>query len=617
MDKEGNRDEARKLQATLRPLPPDHGLAQKPRPCDRCRRLQSLCDKQKPCQRCVKAEQTCTYEDRIIRPGRMSKHQKERFAQSGMEYVSFRERIRRKRLSKKETGTWNHYNGKERATPHEVSQETANNSNTSRYTSDGGEAALNTPAAQADDLAPLPFDVDKLIDMLIAGESDASILSTTVSSSNSASPPRPLPARAGMISVDEMPKRKAVFGAQRAAALRARKATILYERPTPLDRPPGDPAFYKFPVEMKQGSWPFHPIALDGGDSIFYFSVDGAIHESRESEYETDVKQLVKTEWSCYGPGRRITSPPWDAMREERGPPLYLWPTGNFVERDYDWLRVEAARILSNPITPILLEIYFWATEGYRCVLVPQVLPKLLASCELPPSTAPAALHARHRFQQAFYLLGCVTACVYVGSLMFSFDNTAVPVSMWRYGFDLYRIAWALCHPHKLPFGPEEISLDMLSALNVLSGYVLCHPLLSKVRIAVDFSKPELYRPVMLQTAGDEGEREVFKRILCNRLWSQNLYRIWKVKDTTFTQPFRSILMQLGPLLPWPEQYQDGGNQIGNRWSDRNFALNIELNIITEVFLDGPLSQPLTHNADLAAIARQREAAALEMFDAM
>ena len=607
--------EARNLKAALRPRLAD----QEPRPCDRCRRSRNRCDKQHPCQRCVKAGENCTYDDVTILRGRMSRQQKERFAQSGMEYVTFRERLKRNRLGKTSAAAPSDSlgaDGKDHGTQEGTTCALVNLCTASN------SGVASTKAGQKEAQVPAPLDIDHMIEMIISGASDESII--TAHSELSATCPSPLPLahqHAGMISVEKMPKRAPVSRALRAEARTVGRATILYGRPTPLNRLAGDPPYYQFPVDMKQGSWSFHSCLPPTSEeqAVLFFGIDGAIHEEEDQFYEKEVKEQFKTDWSCRGPGTYVTSPPWRKAREGTPPEPRIWPVGSYAEDDYDWLRQEAARILADPITPILLEIHFFVTKGHGCVQSSTVLPTLLTSCDPLPATAPISLRARQRFQQAFFLLRCISACVFVGSLMFDFGRTAVPVNMWRYAFELYRIAWALCHPRRDTFQSDELCLDLLSATMLVYTPGAAHPLWSKFRRIPDFTDVDLTRQIMLETSGDADRREVYKRVLSMRMLYRNMHRLWHDRGTRTAQSYTSILKPLGPIRPWPDHDPERfpeANQVSDRWTDRHFALSVDLALdVVEPFFDSPLTQPPRQDVDATLNDSAKEAAALQLFD--
>ena len=195
---------ARHLKAELRPQLASHQLSQKPRPCDRCRSWRNRCDKQHPCQRCVKAREKYTYDDVKILPGRMSRRRRELFAESGMEYVTFREQLQRKRLSKDPIAAPNDEQSKTdhtRPTPDTDSQRSEPSSASARSGS--------TPVGQKHGPATSPLDIDQVIEMVIAEASDESIftaLQCDLNASLSLAPPVSA-LHSDMISVEKMPKR--------------------------------------------------------------------------------------------------------------------------------------------------------------------------------------------------------------------------------------------------------------------------------------------------------------------------------------------------------------------------------------------------------------------------
>lgn len=65
--------------------------------CDQCRRLKASCSKTQPCVRCCKAGRACTFDDKLIKCGRMSRAERLSFAASGLQYHTFRDQLRSKR----------------------------------------------------------------------------------------------------------------------------------------------------------------------------------------------------------------------------------------------------------------------------------------------------------------------------------------------------------------------------------------------------------------------------------------------------------------------------------------------------------------------------------------
>lgn len=65
--------------------------------CDQCRKLHASCDKTQPCVRCTKAGRKCTFDDKLMKCGRMSHAERLSFAASGLKYHTFRDTLRSKR----------------------------------------------------------------------------------------------------------------------------------------------------------------------------------------------------------------------------------------------------------------------------------------------------------------------------------------------------------------------------------------------------------------------------------------------------------------------------------------------------------------------------------------
>lgn len=71
------------------------------RPCDRCRRLRSKCSREETCQHCRRVGVECTRDDQLLKTGRLSKVEKERFQAAGISYLTFRDRLRKKKEQQK------------------------------------------------------------------------------------------------------------------------------------------------------------------------------------------------------------------------------------------------------------------------------------------------------------------------------------------------------------------------------------------------------------------------------------------------------------------------------------------------------------------------------------
>ena len=182
---------------------------------------------------------------------------------------------------------------------------------------------------------------------------------------------------------------------------------------------------------------------------------------------EETVFEVFAAPWSIEGPAGKVISPDWELL--ELATPLernaFHPPVLDFRERDYDDLRKKAASFIASPIYLPIITFYFAGIHNTWPFLLPNEVfdwYEHVLHYAKTGKTNWSPCQLRYRMGVLMFL---VSSCAYVSDgIPVEVGSTRCLASIWEFGMEVSRCAWALTLPRSNDISDDELSVELLLA---------------------------------------------------------------------------------------------------------------------------------------------------------